>query len=483
MSLHDYGNRRVKTAYDRLPAALQDAAATAYGLRHRSQAHGDYYRSYARLLSVTEKMSHEELSLRQLERVRTMLRHAGEFSPFWRARFETAGWDADDFDSLSQLRKLPLLEKEDVHAAGSGIQSRDFLGKKKAVVAAHTSGTSGKALHLYLSRECYEREYAFLDQHRLWGGIRPSDRRATFAGHPVVPTNLMRPPYWRYNRAERQLLFSSQHLGPATALEYAGALRDFAPLLIHGYPSSLFVMASLLLQRDDRSIRPRAVYTHSETLLETQRAAIEAAFGCRVYNWYGNTEEVGNIVECPAGRMHVRLEHSFLEFLRPDGTEAGPGDVAEIVGTGFGNLATPLIRYRLGDSVVLAADDDCSCGRSGPMVESVVGRVEDIFVTPDGRYVGRLDHVFKDSVNVIEAQLVQETLGDVRVRVVPRPSFSESDWTEIERLLRLRLGDRVRLHREELDQIPRAANGKFRFAVSAVPAFVRPGAPGSDRSA
>ena len=103
----------------------------------------------------------------------------------------------------------------------------------------------------------------------------------------------------------------------------------------------------------------------------------------------------------------MRPEYSVVELLRPDGSPAQPGEVAEIVGTGFGNAAMPLIRYRTGDTVLVAEDQHCACGRRMPIVETIVGRLEDVLLTVDGRMVTRFETAFNDSVHVVEAQLFQ----------------------------------------------------------------------------
>jgi phenylacetate-CoA ligase len=259
---------------------------------------------------------------------------------------------------------------------------------------------------------------------------------------------------------------------PDTLPLYVERLVRLRPRIIHGYPSSLFVLALQMLDSGETRLRPTAVFTHSETLLSQQRSTIESAFGCKAYNWYGNTEMVGNIVECECGTMHVRSEHSLVEFLGPSGAPAAAGQVAEVVGTAFANWATPLIRYRLGDSVIVGSGD-CPCGRRGPTVEAVVGRVEDIIVTPDGRHVGRLDHIFKDALTVREAQIRQKVADEVTVLLVPREGFTTGDERRIERDLRLRLGRSIRIRFEVVGAIPREPNGKFRFAVSDVPLFGR----------
>ena len=70
------------------------------------------------------------------------------------------------------------------------------------------------------------------------------------------------------------------------------------------------------------------------------------------------------VVECEHGGLHVRPEHSLVELLNESGEPAQPGEWAEIVGTGYGNISFPLIRYRTGDGALLA-ERPCVCNRGG----------------------------------------------------------------------------------------------------------------------
>lgn len=462
-----YGDERIRSRYDRLPVPVQNALATAYGLRQRAQIYGGAYRPC--LVSLRESQWFDDRRIIELRNAlcTAFLRRAHDHSPYWRAMFESAGLRSDEL-GVGALNALPVMTKETVRQEMGRIMSRPWADGARKGVAVHTSGTTGTGLHLLLSRECWQREYAFRDLHRSWGGIRPGDRTATIAGHPVVPVANMAPPFWRRNAAFNQTIFSSQHMTEVSLPLYVRELRRLAPRLIHGYPSSLYVLALFCLESGETSVRPVSVFCHSETLLDRQRETIEHAFGCKAYNWYGNTEMTVNIVECELGRLHVKNEHSLVEFLRVDDTPAGAGEYARVVTTGFGNDATPLVRYDTGDMAVLSSSG-CECGRPGPVVDEVLGRQEDIFVTPDGRMVGRLDHVFKDALNVVEAQLHQPDIGRVSVRVVRRAEFGPEDEANLARELRLRLGEAIALDFEYVDRIPRESNGKFRFAVSRVP--------------
>ena len=135
--------------------------------------------------------------------------------------------------------------------------------------------------------------------------------------------------------------------------------------------------------------------------------------------------------------------------------------------TGFANDATPLIRYRIGD-VGTRSKQPCACGRPGDVFLDVDGRVEDYVVTPDGRWIGRLDHIFKEQTDIAEAQILQDEADAIEVRLIRQPSFSDDSEAKLLREIRSRLGNDIRVDLNFVDEIPREANGKFRAVKSRV---------------
>jgi phenylacetate-CoA ligase len=130
------------------------------------------------------------------------------------------------------------------------------------------------------------------------------------------------------------------------------------------------------------------------------------------------------------------------------------------------NADMPLIRYEAGDRGALASgQDQCSCGRSLPVLERVEGRLDDVLLTRDGRRIGRLDPVFKADLPIREAQIVQESLDLFKVRIVPAQGYKPKDGEAIVKRLQDRLG-RIEVVLELVERIPRSANGKFRAVVS-----------------
>jgi phenylacetate-CoA ligase len=459
-----YGGPRLQRLYYSSPRLLQEGMASVYGYFHRRAARGAHFDAWYRYLVRQQFASAEENFQNAWRRLQEVLTYAYEQTVFYREAFESAGLTPGEIRSPEDLCCLPLLTKEEVRERFFDLIAAPYRGGK-GIREVHTSGTTGKALTLWVSQECYEREYAYRALHYSFAGATLDDRSAFFAGHPVVHVDRCEPPFWRRDWAENRMIFSSQHLFPQFAGEFVEALRRFQPQIIHGYPSSIAWVAQAVLHAQVFDIRPRAVFTGSETLRVQQRELIERAFGCKVLNWYGNGEHVAVITECEKGTLHVQPEHSWLEFLDENGESVPAGAPGKLVATTLGNLAMPLIRYVVGD-VIVPTWGQCPCGRQTPLVQAVEGRVEDYIVGADGRLFGRLDHIFKETPAIAEAQLVQREPGSVTLRVVRRPEYAERDSQELMEAARFRLGRGFRFAIEFVDRIPRSANGKFRFVVS-----------------
>jgi len=456
-----YGSSLHKWIYDRAPTSVRTLIASAYGVQQRRRRFGAAFGRHCELLSRSQYWDTEQLTVFQQERLRAFLREALPHTPYYaeRAPYVEAA-------RSGSLDGVPRLAKRTVRDATSAFVSRRAPDLRPQTV--HTSGTTGQSLIFPVSGDCFQREYAFREIHYGWGGLSLLDRQrfAFCGGHPVASPEQRKPPFWVRDIASDPLFMSSYHLTPDNLPAYVRALEAFQPVMIGGYPSSVYLLALAYRRHGQAALAPRAVYTYAETLLDFQVEAIEQAFGCRVFNWYGNTEMCANIVACEAGSLHMKLEHSFVEVLSNDDRPCAGGETGRLVCTGFGNPAFPLVRYDIGDTVELATQSHCECERGGVLVSRVSGRREDYVVTPDGRLVGRLDHIFKDSRNVIEAQVVQERVEDVVLRIVADAAYGPEDEAALLREARLRLGPAVGIEVERVDAIARGRNGKFRFIVS-----------------
>jgi phenylacetate-CoA ligase len=446
--------------YFRLPVLLQHAAVSMYGLQLRRLRYGKVHDGVLDDLRQSQWLDPTELEVLQLSALNRVVRHASQTVPFYRE----AGLKPQNFESLDQLRELPIVEKDQLRAPRDHLISDHYRDRRTPKI--YTGGTTGKPLVIYCDGTTLQTNYAFFARFLEWTGCARTPRVATFAGRTIVPPSQQAPPFWRRNVIMKQMLFSSYHLSARAIPDYVDALRRFRPELIESYPSSISPIARYLVEHGIRDLRPRALVTSSETLTAPARALLEDAFGCPVFDYYAAAEMAALVTQCPEGGYHVNPEFGVVEIMK-DGAPVGAGEVGEIIATGFINPVMPLIRYATGDQGALS-DEPCRCGRAFPVIDRIEGRVDDVLITPDGRLIGRLDPIFKGVSSILETRIVQDRPDHVRVEVVPTSSFKASDADALRTGLERRMGPSVHVDILEVPAIPRTKAGKVRAVVNEV---------------
>ncbi len=379
--------------------------------------------------------------------------------PFYQARLDNwfASRSGGNVDPLELLARVPLLDKQTVRAHNADFRAGGLRGRLAR--SGYTSGTTGTPLRCYRDTASITFENAALWRVFRWGGLELRDKRVMLRGDLVVPTAQREPPYWKL-ASSRILAMSSYHLTPSTIPLYVDAMRRFGPAAIQAYPSSVALVAQWMVQHGE-TLPLKCVITSSETLLDAQREHIERAFACPVIDYYGNAERTAMLARCERGAYHALTDYAVTEFVdQGDGT-------AEIVGTPLFNLTMPLLRYRSGDGVALPAPTErCPCGRTFPVTHRPEGRRDVYVLTPDGRRIGRLDHVFKGLTAIREAQIVQPALDRLIIRLVPDADFGPDHEAALIAHTKERVGPDLSITVERVDALPRTSRGKLQAIVS-----------------
>jgi phenylacetate-CoA ligase len=423
------------------------------------------YKKFSSFLQKSQWWSWERIKEYQLESLKEILKVAYEHTPYYRGLMEVYDVNPYALTSFEDIERLPLLKKEDIR-----LHHHEMISDAKfysMLYKCHTSGTSGKPLTLYRDLENVGFEHALLMRQWQWAGLKPNDRYVSIKGDLISEDKTDNGIFWNFSIAENKLYMSSYHLSEKNADHYIRALQKHNPLAIEGYPSSVSALAKFVRDRGIR-IPMKAVLTTSETLSPEQKALIESAFDCQVYDYYGMAERVAAIHTCEEGSYHLIPEYSYVEFVDKDYLSDG---YCELVGTSLNNKAMPVIRYRMSD-VVKPGRRSCSCGREFPVIESIAGRQDDYIVTPSGKLIGRLDHVFKGAENLVEAQLYQPDRENLVLRLVPDKYYDAArDGKMILAKLKQRLGEAMNLEIESVASIPRGGRGKFKAVISEVNGF------------
>jgi phenylacetate-coenzyme A ligase PaaK-like adenylate-forming protein len=363
-------------------------------------------RTWTLLRELRAKRSREELEALQGRLLRAAVRHAYENVPFYRRRWDDAGFDAPGFEG--DLARIPVsdsgetrtaIERGELFAADADLsQARTF----------QTNGSSGRSLRV--PRGTVEQ--------RLW---RAMGLRA-WLEHGFRWTDVT-------------LRFDSQS-GPDHFLQRAGISRTVwvsneqpleervrqlvatAPQVVVGTPTVLRRVCALL-EADSSSLPPpRIVFSQGEILDSRTRATIERALGTQPFDLYGATE-VGYVAwQCEQRQaLHVNAEAYVVEVLR-DSRPADPGEVGRVVITDLRGRTMPLLRYDTGDLAV-AGEEHCACGRALPLLGRMEGRARASLSRPDGGVVTTREVIEGVALPPDRFRVHQERDGAVRLEVVP----------------------------------------------------------------
>ena len=452
---------RLQQVYDRAPAPARNLLTSARGwflTRIRYSAESLKFLSELR---GHEKWTTSELAAYQLRAIREIVDYARSTVPFYE------NYPRVDIARVQDLRRLPVLARETVREQPERFISRSV--PQHQLIRAGTTGTTGANLKVAYTSQLARENWAFLLRQWSWAGLAPREPRVTFFGARIIPAHRTKPPFWTFNRPERQALASIFHLSEENAGDYLRFLERNRGQVLEGFPSVLGMLADFALQ-SGTTIPMRVVFTSGEPLYSDVRAKIERAFQARIFDSYGMTEYCGQIQECEHSQMHLIPEYGFLEILDKNGEPSRLDEEGDFVWTGFLNRAMPLIRYRIGDRGRWLAGPRCACGRVFPQVVPTITRESDILRSVDGRLFSprALNQLLKESASLRFCQFVHDRPERVVVRAVGSNGNATADMMQIRSRLQELLGTSMKVTAELASAPVVRPGGKIPLIVNQV---------------
>jgi len=420
---------------------------------------GSRHLRYLRELKRRQYDPPEAVRERQLVALQAQLRHAWETVPYYRAVWKRAGVHPDDVKSLADLEAFPVLTKADIRRHERALVSCRYdirrLRRKR------TSGSTGVPLTVYIDEPAVQWKTACTIRADEWSGYRLGQRVAKVWGNPEYRHFGLKGRLRNF-LLDRAVYLDTLGLSAERIAAFVARLRRHRPGLLFGHAHSLYLLACHLRKSGISDVRPHGIVSTAMVLHRWQRAVIEEVFSVPVTDRYG-CEEVSLIAsECEMHNgLHVNADSVYTEVLDGSG---------KLLVTDLTNRAMPLIRYQIGD-VVVPSSRRCPCGRGLPLLERVEGREADYVVTPDGRLISGISLTENFALLIpgaAQVQIVQESLTELLVRVVPDDDLGAESRRRIDELVAATFGPAVRWHLELVDAIPPGPGGKYRFCISKV---------------
>lgn len=398
----------------------------------------------------------------QLSKLREVLGLAYERTAFYRQTFDRLGFRPSDLLTLTDLRRVPTIDRSDVVEHLSEMCAGNIKGI--GVDFGSTGGMSGIPLHFYLSASRSSIEYAYLTTSWQRVGYRVGTPMAVLRGR-VVRAN-RNGLYHEYDPLLRHHYYSSFHMSDDDMARYLEHISTIGPCFMHVYPSSVVALARFIRRRSAQAPpNVRGIIAESEIVYTEQRKMVEEVFGARLFSCYGHSEKLVLASGCEyTNDYHIWPTYGYCELLDVQGNPVTtPGEQGEIVGTGFINRIMPFIRYRTGDWATYVGERCEACGREHVVIRDIRGhRTQEVLVTADGSEISWTALNMHDDtfLHVRQFQFLQETVGHAVLRIVPAKGFSERDVSRIQRNLGRKFDGQLHFTIKCVDAIPLSPRGK-----------------------
>jgi len=444
----------MRTWYDR---------AWGWGLRNALLPAGDRLfgqRMMARLrmLEQAQWWAPEQIAKEKNQILNTTVRTAYDEVPFYRDLMNRAGVTPDNVHSPGDLRKLPIVTKDQLRA---DYPRRTVRATGFRTYTVSSSGSTGANFYVREDTDtagwyratfllaCEWTGWSIGERHMQTGmTLRRSTDRA-------IKDALLR---CRYVSA---FDLSDDHLDRAL-----DSLDRHRVDYLWGYPGSLYYLARRAAARGWN--RPlRSIATWGDNLYAHYRQTIEGAFQTRVFDQYGCGEGMQIAAQCGCGNnYHIHELDVVLELVDDAGEPVSRGQVGNVILTRLHAGPMPLIRYRVGDLAV-TSDRSCGCGRCFSVLDSIQGRDTDVIITPSGNrlIVHFFTGILENFSSIRSFQVVQTELEAITLRIVPHEMISGATVERIVNTLKLHGAQDLHIEVELTSEIPVAPSGKRRFVI------------------
>jgi phenylacetate-CoA ligase len=328
---------------------------------------------YENKIKHFENLSNIQIKNYQIKKLKNLLINASREISYYRDLFWNIDFDPNKFNSLSDLKKIPILNKSEIINNHASLIS----GKRiKNAIKLSTSGSTGNRLSIYTSPSQWVIEQAAIWRHWHLAGYKFRDKMAIIRSYNPKKNEKI----FKFNKFKNWLYISPYHLDDKHLKEIFILLIKWKPKFLRGYASSIYLLAKYAMKYNIKLNHIEAILTASEKLTSEYRKFIENAFKAKVFDHYGQAEITA--------MFHEWNDHDGLNNLEYYGhvelIKTNKNNIYKLIATNLHNNVMPLIRYDTGDLVkinkIIKKNEKCNFLK----VSEIIGRESDFLKKANG---------------------------------------------------------------------------------------------------
>ncbi|MEM2138611.1 MAG: hypothetical protein QXM96_00475 [Candidatus Woesearchaeota archaeon] len=395
------------------------------------------------------KKSHEEIQKYQLERLKKLLRHAYETTDYYKKLFDEIKFDVNNFNSLEDFKKIPVLTKELVKNNFDSLKSK----KKYKLIEISSGGSTGNRVTILKDKRYFEISRAVVMRDLYSVGLKPGSKVAWVWGSPIenkkLKANFLERLNWFINR---RTIFNTYYYTDEDIKKWLfNDLKKFNPDFIYGYATAIRDIALFAKKNnfDLKYPKLKKILTTAQKLED--RELIENVFKCKVLDHYGCREIESIAIEDENYVMHSSDDFVLVEVDKNN----------EIILTPLESYGMPLIRYKNGDIGFIKKKQESKTAFNVFNIQ--IGRSVEILRTKDGKkvYSGIINREIGDKkIEIGEFQLVQNSYDEIILNIVNEESkINKKNLIELKKIIKEKLGI-TKIKINYLKEFPIESSGK-----------------------
>jgi len=378
-----------------------------------------------------------------LERLKEVCAYAYEHAPFYRRKWDEAGFHPGQLKSLEDFEtRVPIVRKDELRTAqASAPPFGDYLCIPEADVhRIHgTSGTTGRPTTFAIGRSDWD---AIRNAHAriMWGmGIRPGDIVCVAAIFSLYIGS------WGALAGSERLGAKSFPFGAGASgmsLRCAQWLDMLKPAAFYGTPTYALHLADVARENgiDPKGFGLRTLFFSGEpgASIPAVKSRIEELYGARVIdcgsmgeatpwmNVAGSAETDGLL--CWQDVVYTEVCDPTTHRRVPYGQRGTP------IYTHLERTSQPMIRLMSGD-LTLWTDDPAPCGRTYPRLpHGIIGRIDDMFtIRGENVYPSEIDAALNETPGYGGEHRILITRDGAMDELAVRVEANEETWSSSER--------------------------------------------------
>ncbi|MCG8582522.1 MAG: hypothetical protein MI866_21545 [Bacteroidales bacterium] len=393
-----------------------------------------------------------------------------------RTRWEIFNYHADNnefyFNQILKGNKnldwdqIPILSKYELN----GDYKSKLPGRirKKKLYVGYTAGSSGAPIAIARDAMHHAMVWLNVENYYTKSGISIKDRQARFYATPLSGFE------YRKERlkdflANRYRFIVSQ-MTDEVIDKWLLKFKHSKFKYIYGYSRTLYFFAKFIAKRDIvlKDICPslKICIVTSEICTPNEEAYISKVLGVPVANEYG-ASEIGIIGYKTDKHWECSNELLYLEIVDNEGNVLPSGSTGRLLCTCLYNIATPLIRYEIGDNVTLEKIN----GQT--RITSIDGRILDNALLPSGKIVPGITFYYlsEELVHLIgshDYRVVQCKRNKFYVEIVECNELPCKENDRLRKVFDKYLEPGLDVSYKCVDEIEKGSNGKYKVFVSLV---------------